>query len=196
MSVISVSAATIASSVQGMRAARVAVVSDAGAIMGKDGRWHAPHNGFTWLDGRVYNGGEYLPEEDGASSNTRQIKFTVNATEAVKASLKTIGCSFGAAFERNGKVVCYAYFEGSIAETSHIRTLVKHDCRVLSYAEQADGTTWETTLLKLRSKIGFEDFDDALLATVRGWAAAKDANPNTKTVKVCVGYKYVTYLVE
>lgn len=196
MAVVSVSAATITSSIQGMRAARVAVASDAGAIMGRDGRWHAPHNGFTWLDGCVYNGGEYLPEEDGASSNTRQIKFTVNATEAVKASLKTIGCSFGAAFERDGKAVCYAYFEGSIAETSHIRALVKPDRRVLSFAEQADGTTWETTMLKLRSKIGFEDFDDALLAAVSEWAAARDANPKTKTVKVSVGYKYVTYLVE
>ena len=196
MSVISVSATNIVSAVRDMRAARVAVASDAGAIMGKDGRWHAPHNGFTWIDGRVYNGGEYLPEEDGAASNTRQIKFTVNATEAVKASLKTIGCTFGAAFERNGVHVCYAYFEGSIAETSHIRTLVKPDRRVLSYAEQADGATWETTLLKLRSKIDFEDFDDALLATVHEWAAARDANPKTKTVKVSVGYKYVTYLVE
>jgi hypothetical protein len=78
----------------------------------KNGRKHAPHNGFVWIDDNVYAGGEYLPEEEYTISGTT-IRYitTTEIANTLKEQIAPLGVDVGC-----GKIFndtdCYAYISG------------------------------------------------------------------------------------
>lgn len=196
----------IVSAVASVRASRVAamkqIADDANITQDKQGRFHAPCDGFVWSDGLVYNAGEYLPDYDGAVSGPAgRTKFTcVSSVECVTA-LRKIGFTFGEPYTRNDVTLVNAYFEGRQSEVDAINNLIPANKKVLTLADQADGTVWETTLGKLYDKWSKNlwcDYviDDALLTAMIDWKDAKAANSKHKAVKVWVGYAYTETLVK
>ena len=83
------------------------VYSESEAIPDKDGRFHAPHDGFVW-DGVVYKGGEYLPLEESQVLSTAKLKMLVSDVENLKNRFNNI--TTGKAWTVNGEQVCNAYF--------------------------------------------------------------------------------------
>ena len=196
----------IVSAVASVYASRVAAMKqltdEANITQDKQGRFHAPHDGFVWSDGLVYRAGEYLPDYDGAVSGPAgRTKFAcVSSVECVTA-LRKIGFTFGEAYARNGIILVNAYFEGRQSEVDAINKLIPANKKVLTLADQADGTVWETTLGKLYDKWSKNlwcDYviDDALLTAMIDWKDAKAANSRHKAVKVSVGYAYTETLVK
>jgi hypothetical protein len=196
----------IVSAVASVHASRVAalkqIADKANITQDKQGRFHAPHDGFVWSDGMVYQAGEYLPDYDGAVGGPAgRAKFTcVSSAECVTA-LRKVGFTFGAAYTRNDATLVNAYFEGRQSEVDAINSLIPANKKVLSHADQADGTVWETTLGKLHdkwAKTPWCDYiiDDALLTAMVEWKDAKAANPKHKAVKLSVGYAYTETLVK
>lgn len=190
-------------SVYASRAAALKQITDeANITQDKQGRFHAPHDGFVWSDGMVYQAGEYLPDYDGAVSGpTGRTKFTcVSSAECVTA-LRKVGFTFGEAYTRNSVTLVNAYFEGRQSEVKVITSVIPASTKVLTLADQADGTVWETTLGKLHDKWSKNlwcDYivDDALLTSMIEWKDAKAANPKHKSVKLSVGYAYTETLVK
>ena len=206
MSTSYVSFDAVVSAIASVRATRAAALKqtadEANLIQDKQGRFHAPHDGFVWSDGMVYQAGEYLPDYDGAVSGPAgRTKFTcVSSVECVTA-LRKIGFTFGEPYTRNDTTLVNAYFEGRQAEVKAINGVVPASAKVLTLADQADGTVWTTTLGKLHDKWSKNlwcDYiiDDALLTAMIEWKDAKAANPKHKTVKLSVGYAYTETLVE
>lgn len=196
----------IVSALASVYASRVAalkqIADEANITQDKQGRFHAPCDGFVWSDGLVYNAGEYLPDYDGAVSGpAARTKFTcVSSVECVTA-LRKVGFTFGEAYTRNDVNLVNAYFEGRQSEVDAINKLIPANKKVLTLADQADGTVWETTLGKLYDKWSKNlwcDYiiDDALLTAMIDWEDAKAANPKHKAVKVLVGYAYSETLVK
>lgn len=196
----------VVSAIMTISTARVAalkqIVDEANLAQDKQGRFHAPHDGFVWSDGLVYNAGEYLPDYDGAVSGpAARTKFTCVASEECVTALRKVGFTFGAAYTRNNVTMVNAYFEGRKSEVDAINNLIPANKKVLSYADQADGTVWETTLGKLHdkwAKTPWCDYviDDTLLTAMIEWKDAKTANTKHKAVKVSVGYAYTETLVK
>lgn len=195
----------IVSAVASVYASRVAamkqIAGEANITRDKQGRFHAPCDGFVWSDGLVYQAGEYLPDYDGAVSGPAgRTKFAcVSSVECVTA-LRKVGFTFGEQYTRNGIVMINAYFEGRQSEVNAINNLIPANKKVLTLADQADGTVWETTLGKLHDKwvkTPWCDYiiDDALLTAMVDWKDAKAANSKHKAVKVSVGYAYSETLV-
>jgi hypothetical protein len=196
----------IVSAVASVHASRVAalkqITDEANITQDKQGRFHAPHDGFVWSDGLVYQAGEYLPDYDGAVSGPAgRTKFAcVSSAECVTA-LRKVGFTFGEPYTRNDIALVNAYFEGRQSEVDAINNLIQANKKVLTLADQADGTVWETTLGKLHdkwAKTPWCDYviDDALLTAMIDWKDAKAANPKHKAVKVSVGYAYFETLVK
>ena len=124
----------------------------------------------------------------------------VSSIECVTA-LRKIGFTFGEPYTRNGITLINAYFEGRQSEVKAIVGVIPASKKVLTLADHADGTVWETTLGKLHDKWSKNlwcDYiiDDALLDAMIEWKDAKAANPKHKTVKVSVGYAYTETLVK
>ena len=76
----------------------------------KTGRYHAPVDGYVWINGDTYLGGQYLPvDEDngkGKATQTKKIKIELDAVPALK---EVVEGSHGKSWEENGKQVCYFY---------------------------------------------------------------------------------------
>ena len=206
MSTSYVSFDAVVSAIASVRATRAAALKqityEANITQDKQGRFHAPHDGFVWSDGLVYNAGEYLPDYDGAVSGpAARTKFTcVSSVECVEA-LRKVGFTFGEPYNRNGVILINAYFEGRQSEVNAINKLIPANKKVLTVADQADGTVWETTLGKLYDKWSKNlwcDYiiDNALLDAMIEWKDAKAANPKHKSVKLSVGYAYTETLVK
>ena len=107
-------------------AARVERAIELDATIDNRGRLHASHDGYT-LDGVVYQGGEYLPEEDGGlSPSTLKIKCSVNVAEILESVLDA---SHGKTWEHNGFILCYCYIRG-------MGSLLKKIKRVLPNGEK------------------------------------------------------------
>lgn len=200
----------VVSAVASVRASRVAAMEhladEANITQDKQGRFHAPHDGFVWSDGMVYQAGEYLPDYDGAvSGSAGRTKFTCVSSIECVTELRRIGFTFGEQYTRNGDTngvpMVNAYFEGRQSEVKAIVGVIPASKKVLTMADQADGTVWETTLGKLYDKWAKNlwcDYivDDALLDAMIEWKDAKAANPKHKAVKVSVGYAYTETLVK
>ena len=106
MSTSYVSFDAVVSAIVSINTARVAAMEqladEANITQDKRGRFHAPHDGFVWSDGLVYNAGEYLPDYDGAVSGpAARTKFTCVASEGCVTALRKVGFTFGAAYTRN-----------------------------------------------------------------------------------------------
>ena len=196
----------VVSAVASVRAARVAALKqlagETNIAQDKQGRYHAPHDGFVWSDGMIYKAGEYLPDYDGAVSGPAgRTKFAcVSSVDCVTALRKT-DFTFGEPYNRNGVTMINAYFEGRQAEVKAINGVIPASTKVLTMADQADGTVWETTLGKLYDKWSKNlwcDYivDEALLTAMIEWKDAKVANPKHKPVKLSVGYAYNETLVK
>lgn len=196
----------IVSAVASVYASRVAALKqladEANITQDKQGRFHAPHDGFVWSDGLVYRAGEYLPDYDGAVGGPAgRTKFAcVSSVECVTA-LRKAGFTFGEAYTRNGAILVNAYFEGRQSEVKAITSVIPASTKVLTLADHADGTVWETTLGKLHDKwvkTPWCDYiiDDELLTAMIDWKDAKAAHPKHKAVKVSVGYAYTETLVK
>ena len=190
MSTNYVSFDVVVSAVASVRATRAAamkqIADEANITQDKQGRFHAPHDGFVWSDGLVYQAGEYLPDYDGAVSGPAgRTEFAcVSSIECVTA-LRKIGFTFGEPYTRNGVSMVNAYFEGRQSEVKAIVGVIPASSKVLTLADQADGTVWETTLGKLHDKWSKNlwcDYiiDDALLDAMIEWKDAKAANPKHK----------------
>lgn len=196
----------VVSAVASVRAARVAalkhITDEANITQDKQGRFHAPHDGFVWSDGMVYQAGEYLPDYDGAVSGPAgRTNFTCVSSIDCVTALRRIGFTFGDSYTRNGVTMINAYFEGRQAEVKAITGVIPASTKVLTLADQADGTVWETTLGKLYDKWSKNlwcDYiiDDALLTAMIEWKDAKVSNPKHKSVKLSVGYAYTETLVK
>ena len=195
-------------SVRATRAAAMEQIADkANITQDKQGRFHAPHDGFVWSDGMVYKAGEYLPDYDGAVSGPAgRTKFACVSSVDCVTALRKIGFTFGEPYTRNGDTMVgdtliNAYFEGRQSEVKAIVGVIPASSKVLTLADQADGTVWETTLGKLHDKWSKNlwcDYiiDDALLDAMIEWKDAKLANLKHKAVKVSVGYAYTETLVQ
>ena len=134
----------VVSAVASVYASRAAAIeqfaAEANITQDKQGRFHAPYDGFVWSDGMVYNAGEYLPDYDGAVSGpTVRTRLTcISSVECVTA-LRKVGFTFGEAYTRNDVTLVNAYFEGRQSEVNAINNLIPANKKVLTLADQADG---------------------------------------------------------
>lgn len=196
----------VVSAIESVRATRMAALEqltdEANITQDKQGRFHAPHDGFVWSDGMVYQAGEYLPDYDGAVSGPAgRTKFTCVSSVDCVTALRKIGFTFGEQYTRNGITMVTAYFDGRQSEVKAITGVIPASKKVMTLADHADGTVWETTLGKLYDKWAKNlwcdyTIDDALLDAMIEWKDAKLANPKHKAVKVSVGYAYSETLVK
>ncbi len=194
----------VVSAVASVRAARVAaleqITGEANITQDRQGRFHAPHDGFVWSDGMVYQAGEYLPDYDGALSGSAvRTKIVCIPSIECLTALRKIGFTFGGQYTRNGITLINAYFDGRQSEVKAIVGVIPASAKVLTLADHADGTVWETSLGKLHDKWSKNlwcdyTIDDALLDAMIEWKDAKAANPKHKAVKVSVGYAYTETL--
>ena len=90
----------------------------------KDGRYHAPVDGYVWINGDTYLGGQYLPfDEDNGKAKATQTKKIKIQLDAVPALKKVVYGSNGKSWEENGKPVCYFYAQ---VEQSLLTLINKH----------------------------------------------------------------------
>lgn len=136
---------TVSQIAAALGAIRAPIATDSGAtpVIDTSGRQHAPHDGWSDECGRVYRGGEYLPEDD-----SREYRIKMLAAESAADALRdaladhpdVVGVSFGSPFDG----LTYAYISARKSAADTLRRLTPPD-RVLVAADEglSIGKTWK-----------------------------------------------------
>ena len=186
------------------------VDSDVKPTIGKGGRLHAPHNGYEWIDGNVYAGGQWLAESEDSIRGSRPSKATIEATPEVAAYLEEkakdldqIRVSLGKVYEKNGENRQYVYIEGGRALTRAITDLAPSRNKVLMAASDAEakgltlGKTWKYSYkrhfneeMKYGTYLGSDESLDKQIvgyyypdAVIRDIGGVEEGKAETPTVK-------------
>ncbi|CAH6986213.1 hypothetical protein VCHA53O466_140099 [Vibrio chagasii] len=114
------------------------------------GRLHAPHKGFVWIDGNTYGSGEYLPEDDSHTADLRsmRIKSNNNAHAALSKLLGESSVSRGKTWSENGQDVGYSYLKVPATLKAKLEPITPKQFVTLTEATEADinnddMTTWK-----------------------------------------------------
>ena len=169
------------------------------------GRLHAPCNGFVWGDS-VYAAGEFLGDECGGVV-VGISRFMATADAAAQLKALNVGFTSGSAFSRDGMTVCYVYGELWSGHATAVKSTVPTNRKILSLAEQANGTTWATTAGKLHGKIYplacaptyslecMEDVSPELDEILGEWFSHKIKTGKSKRIALEIGYNHQTFVV-
>lgn len=115
----------------------------AAPVLDSSGRQHAPYDGWTDEHGRVYRGGEYLPEEDGSEHRVKLLvdDSAVDALrDAVVALPDVIDVSFGRPFDG----LVYAYIAARKSAADRLRGIAPADRVLVAVAEGLPvGKSWK-----------------------------------------------------
>jgi len=127
------------------------VISDFDLKRDADGRLHAPCDGFTWINGEVYAGGQYLPEEDSDNQLAQmRVKVTIPALEKIKSLLGDSQVSNGKVWDQDGMKMTYAYIKLTQSLKDTLRPLAPVQTKTLVEATEAEieseKATWKFTL--------------------------------------------------
>ncbi|WP_146255474.1 hypothetical protein [Azospirillum sp. TSA6c] len=137
-----VTVAQISAALSAIRSVTAAEGS-ASPIIDCDGRGHAPHDG--WIDecGRVYRGGEYIPEDDTREYRTRLL-VSADAADALQVALlernDITAVSCGAPFDG----VVYAYVTARKSAADCLRRIAPADRVLVAVSDGLPvGKTWK-----------------------------------------------------
>jgi len=117
------------------------VASSIGAVVDRQGRLHAPHDGFVF-EGIVYRGGEYLPVEHANLTNQREslrLKMTVEQADKTIAMLEQakLDCSASKGKEFDGKVYLYINQITAKQKSEVLGLMPQDNIKILLSVEQA-----------------------------------------------------------
>jgi hypothetical protein len=87
-------------------------------VRDKDGRYHAPHDGYMWGE-QTYLGGQYLPEDDDYREPARETLKIKVLTSALPA-LELYGSAGKSWTDNKGREVCYCYLNVTNGEQAQI----------------------------------------------------------------------------
>lgn len=132
--------------------ARLAKASEANygrfPTLGVDGRLHAPCDNYTWINGEVYLGGQYLPLDEDTKIGTTTYKFKVQ-TKIVPELSKIISGSIGKSWIQGDAEVAYYYASVSSAEKRVLEQLLPQASKQIVLAdENTTSKTWEFSTKK------------------------------------------------
>lgn len=117
-----------------------------------NGRYHAPHDDFLWIDDNVYSAGEYLPHDESHSQPNKKlvVKVALNSLQILKHSLPE--ASNGKTWEQNGVKVTKVYAEVPEKLHKQLQKLIPHSGKRMVTVEEAKnkglnhGATWKFNL--------------------------------------------------
>lgn len=143
---------------------------DARPICDKDGRLHAPHDAFVWIDGNQYMGGQYLPDPwaeifdmpFSKSGNIMTKKMLVSESASKLFFDAALPCTFGKTWEKNGIAQCYAYFNLTKSEYKFLDGLYKDGGQKTIVDVEKHGAngqkTWKFSSRKILAKIEYNAY--------------------------------------
>jgi hypothetical protein len=120
--------------------------------VGKDGRLHAPHDGYWWGENQ-YLGGQYLPEDVDFYVDTQRETLRIKILSSLQAKI-SLYASFGKAWQdKNGKSCCYAYLSLTGKEKETIEPLLpasgKRLVSVEAFGNPDNVKTWKHSTPRL-----------------------------------------------
>ena len=125
--------------------------------IGKDGRFHAPCDGYVWGE-QVYMGGQYLPyDEEDNRSYLMKGKYKIQ-TSIFEEFNQLFGgnCSMGKSWVQNGVEVAYAYCMLSRTQNTAMSKLVPEGGKIVVAVKEGETPTnsvWKWSDAKQWNKI-------------------------------------------
>ncbi len=124
----------------------------------ESGKYHAPHDNFEWIDGQIYQGGQYLPFEESHTQPMRKLKAKVSVDAFSKLKDVLSNASLGKAWDIDGTRVAYAYLEVPQSLYKVLEKLTPKSGKVLMEVEEAKkkglsvGSSWKFNLRGVTSR--------------------------------------------
>lgn len=127
-------------------------IQDANVTKDDNGRYHAPHNNFLWIDNNVYSAGEYLPYDEGHSQANKKlvVKVAVRSLQVLKESLPE--ASNGKIWDQNCVKVTKVYAEVPESLYRQLQSLIPRNGKRMITVKDAQeqglshGATWKFNL--------------------------------------------------
>lgn len=131
------------------------IAADIGATVDKNGRLHAPHDGFFYAEKQWY-GGEYLPEItiDGEEFNSATVSIKIKIASSLVEDFKGLfSGDIGKVWSQNGIEVAYFYANVFKFEKTIVEKLLPDSGKKLILAENASSNCGKAFEFKMASII-------------------------------------------